>query len=245
MRGKASEVVEATSRRRVNLCCLQETRLKTNLKFIAGRDSRYQYFGCGNDEGTCGEGILLAENWWEKVFEVIRVSDRIILIRVVVGSVRFVFVSVYASQANLSENVKEQFYYAFQSTIARVSASEQLIIIGDWNDHIGPQSNAFENVHGGQALGKRNHEGEGLLEFAVANELVVDNSWFKKKFVEEKKIVGEKCATQHKLVVGDFKVYTHFHPKRRFVPRTKTPKLREFGNHVKFSQCINPRKRNW
>ena len=112
----------------------------------------------------------------------IRVSDRIILIRVVVGSVRFVFLSVYASQANLSENVKEQFYYAFQSTIARVSASEQLIIIGDWNDHIGPQSNAFENVHGGQALGKRNHKGEGLLEFAVANELVVDNSWFKKKF---------------------------------------------------------------
>ena len=103
MRGKASEVVETISRRRVDLCCLQETRWKTNLKLIAGRVSRYKYFGCGNDEGTCGEGILLAENWWEKVFEVIRVSDRIILIRMVVGSVVFVFVSVYAPQANLSE----------------------------------------------------------------------------------------------------------------------------------------------
>ena len=29
---------------------------------------------------------------------------------------------------------------------------------------------------------KKNHEGERLLEFAVANELVVGNSWFKKKF---------------------------------------------------------------
>ena len=77
MRGKASEVVKTMSRRRVNLCCLQE---KTNLKLIAGRDSRYKYFGCGNDEGTCGVGILLAEKWWEKVFEVIRVSDRIIFI---------------------------------------------------------------------------------------------------------------------------------------------------------------------
>ena len=72
MRGKASEVVETMSRRRVDLCCLQETRWKTNLKLIAGRDSRYKYFGCGNDEGTCGVGILLAEKWWEKVFEVIR-----------------------------------------------------------------------------------------------------------------------------------------------------------------------------
>ena len=48
------------------------------------------------------------------MFEVIRVSDRIILIRMVVGSVAFVFVSVYAPQANLSESVKDQFYYALQ-----------------------------------------------------------------------------------------------------------------------------------
>ena len=93
MRGKASEVGETMSKRRVDLCCLQETRWKTNLKLIAGRDFRYKYFGCGNDEGTCGVGILLAEKWWEKVFEVIRVSDRIILIRMVIGSVVFAFVS--------------------------------------------------------------------------------------------------------------------------------------------------------
>ena len=71
MRSKASEVVETMSRRRVDLCCLQKTRWKTNPKLIADRDSRYKYFGCGNDEGTCGVGILLAEKWWEKVFEVI------------------------------------------------------------------------------------------------------------------------------------------------------------------------------
>ena len=137
MRGKASEVVETMSRRRVDLCCLQETRWKTNLKLIAGKVFRYKYFGCGNDEGTRGVGILLAGKWWEKVFEVIRVSDRIILILMVVKSVMFVFVSVYAPQANLSESVKDQFYYALQSTIARVSFSKQLIICGDWNRHIG------------------------------------------------------------------------------------------------------------
>ena len=113
MSGKASEVVETMSRRRVDLWCLQETRWKTSLKLIAGRDSRYKYFGCGNDEGTCGVGILLAEKclkclesqiesfsfkWW---------LDQLCL-----------FLCVYASQANLSESVKDQFYYALQSTIA-------------------------------------------------------------------------------------------------------------------------------
>ena len=115
-------------------------------------ETRYKYFDCGTDEGTCDVGILLAEKWWEKE---IRVSDRIILIQMTVGSVVFVFVSVYAPQANLSESVKDQFYYALQSTIARVSSSEQLIISGDWNGHIGSHSTAFEDVHGGQALEKK------------------------------------------------------------------------------------------
>ena len=172
----------------------------------------------------------------------------------VVGSVVFVIVGVYPPQANLSESAKEQFYHVLQSTIARVSSSEQLIISGDWNGYIGSNSTAFEDVHGGQALGKRNHKGERLLEFAVANELVVGNSWFKKKFEhlvtyqsedcktqidyilykrsfrkmvsKVKVIVGKECATQHRLVVGDFKVCTHAHPKSRFVPRTKVWKLK-------------------
>ena len=97
MREKASEVMEYMSRKRVDPCCLQKTRGKTNLKLIADRDSRYMYFGCGNDEGTCGVGILLAVKWWEKVFEVIKVSDRIILIQMVVGSVVFVFVCLCTS----------------------------------------------------------------------------------------------------------------------------------------------------
>ena len=222
-----------------------------------------------NDEGTCGIRILLAEKWWEKVFEVIRVSDRIILLRMVVGSVMFNFVSVYAPQANFSESVKDQSYYALQSTIARVSSMEQLIISGDWNGHIGSCSTAFEDVYGGQALGrKKNHESEKLLEFAVANELVVGNSWFKKKFEHlvkyqsgdceiqtdyilykrsfrkivsnVKVIVGEECATQHKLVVSDFKVCTHSHPKSKFVPCTKVWKLRDFGNQVEIFNFFYP-----
>ena len=54
-----------------------------------------------------------------------------------------------------------------------------------------------------------------------------------------KVIVGEKCATQYRLVVGGFKVCTHAHPKRRFVPRTKVWKLKDFGNQVEFSNFFN------
>ena len=108
MKGKASEVVETASRRGVDLCCLQETRWKMEgVKQIVGKDSRYKLFWSGNDNATGDVGVLLAEEWWEKVFEVVRVSDRIILIRMTIGKTVFVFVCVYAPQANLSEFEKD------------------------------------------------------------------------------------------------------------------------------------------
>ena len=39
----------------------------------------------GNDKGTAGVGVFVAEEWIEKVFEVQRVSDRIILVKIIVG----------------------------------------------------------------------------------------------------------------------------------------------------------------
>ena len=72
MKQKASEVVETVSRRRVDLCCFQETRWKMEgVKQIVGKDSRFKLFWSGNDKGTGGVGVLLAEEWWEKVFEVV------------------------------------------------------------------------------------------------------------------------------------------------------------------------------
>ena len=53
MKQKASEVVETVSRRRVELCCLQETRWKMEgVKQIVGKDSCFKLFWSGNDKGT-------------------------------------------------------------------------------------------------------------------------------------------------------------------------------------------------
>ena len=94
----------------------------------------------------------------------------------------------------------------------------------------------FEEVHGGLAIGKRNAEGERILEFAFANDPLVGNTWFKKKqqnlvtyqsgvaattqvdFIlyrrsfrkqvsNVKVIIGEQGTSQHRLLIGDFKVY--------------------------------------
>ena len=87
-------------------------------------------------------------------------------------------------------------------------------------------------MHGGLEIGKINADLERVLEFPVANNLVVANSWFKKrsehlvtyqsglystqidymlcrgrllKYVTNVKVItGEESASQHELVVASF-----------------------------------------
>ena len=57
--------------------------------------------------GQGGADFLLAEKWVDKVFDVLRISDRIILIRLVIGKVVLTFLSVYAPQVGLQEAKKD------------------------------------------------------------------------------------------------------------------------------------------
>ena len=54
-------------------------------RIIKGKDTRFKLYWSGNDKGTAGVGVFVAEEWIEKVFEVQRVSDRILLVKLIVG----------------------------------------------------------------------------------------------------------------------------------------------------------------
>ena len=82
MRGRSGEVVETMSRRHIDICSLQETRWKGgSARKLTGKDSVYKFLWSGNNQGTAGVGFLLAEKWINSVFEVRRVSDRIMYSR--------------------------------------------------------------------------------------------------------------------------------------------------------------------
>ena len=111
LRGRVCEVVETLSRRKVDVCCIQETRYRGgSCRTIKGKDTRYKLYWSGNDKGTAGVGVFVAEEFTEKVFEVQRVSDRIILVKLIVGQRVVTFLSVYAPQSGLSDEVKDLFF---------------------------------------------------------------------------------------------------------------------------------------
>ena len=58
LRGRVCEVVETLSHRKVDVCCIQETRyLVANGGIIKGKDTRYKLYWSGN-KGTAGVGVF-------------------------------------------------------------------------------------------------------------------------------------------------------------------------------------------
>ena len=58
LKGRVCEVVETLSRRKVDLCCVQETRYRGgHCRIITGKDSWYKLFWSGNNKGTAGVSV--------------------------------------------------------------------------------------------------------------------------------------------------------------------------------------------
>ena len=180
LRGRVCEVVETLSHRKVDVCCIQETRYcGGNCHTIKSKDTRFKLYWSGNDKGTAGLVVFVAEEWIEKVFEVQRVSDRIILVKLIVGQRVVTFLSVYAPQSGLSDEVKDLFFDQMHAVTTRIPASEFLIPCGDWNSHVGHAGTRYREMHGRMGYGRLEPdvEDERILEYALAFDLLLGNTF--------------------------------------------------------------------
>jgi hypothetical protein len=62
-----------------------------------------------------------------------------------------------------------------------VSISEKLFIEGDFNMHVGSTRVGFDVIYGGFGYGSRNKEGDGILNFVLAYDLIIANTLFRKR----------------------------------------------------------------
>jgi hypothetical protein len=124
-----------------------------------------------------------------------------------------------------------------------VSISQKLFIGGDLNGHVGSTRVGFDEVHEDFGYGSRNQEGEGVLNFALAYDLIVANTLFRNRVfhlatfcsgqycrqidfvlarIENRpacldcKMIHRECVVpQHKLVVADFHFRVCFQRSKR------------------------------
>ncbi|XP_071688345.1 uncharacterized protein [Rutidosis leptorrhynchoides] len=101
-------------------------------------------------------------------------------VRLVIQEVTYTVISAYAPHAGLGEAEKRYFWESLDEVVRMCPPDHRLLIGGDLNGHIGTDVEGYTRVHGGFGYGVRNAEGCSILKFAVAHELVVANSFFRK-----------------------------------------------------------------
>ena len=248
--GKLRELADTAIRRCVNILCVQETKWKGQ-KAKEVENTGFKLWYTGTVANKNGVGILIDKSLKNGVVDVKRLGGRIILVKLVVGDLVFNVISAYAPQVGHDESTKRQFWDDLDSLVRAVPTNEKLFIGGDLNNHVGLSNAGYEVAHGGFGYGSRNKEGEEVLDFAIAYNLMVANTFFRKvtfcsghhasqiDFIltrrEDKRtcldckvIPGECVVSQHKLMVADF----HFRLRTRRdkqvkAVRTKWWKLKE------------------
>jgi len=89
------------------------------------------------------------------VVEVRRKSDRIMAIKVVMGSEILNVVSVYPPQIGLPDDIKMQFWEDLDMVIQDAPRSEKLFIGRDFNGYIGVEADGYDTAHGGFDYGEK------------------------------------------------------------------------------------------
>ena len=247
MTGKAMEIADVLRRRKVDITCVQEVKLKGSKARNVGHG--YNFFYHGDTSNRNGVGIILREERTNDILEISRISDRIILLKLACPNTKEVttIISAYAPQQGLPELEKDQFYEQLE-TVTR--QAETVIIGGDLNGHVG-MGGRESTSHGNTGLGERNEEGDRVVEFANTFDLVIANTWFTKTrshlitfksgnsesqidyiltnrrslkdIINCKTIPGEAVVSQHRLVVMDLRTRTQ---KKRQYQRVNEVKIK-------------------
>ena len=174
---RGTEACEELRKRKVDVCCLQEVRWRSEgARFIGVKGRRYKLWWCGNDDKTASVGILVNEELCENVVEVRRRCDRVTAIGLVFGEEMVRVICAYAPQSGKPDSEKERFYEEMAREWSMANANEMVLGLGDFNGHVGKFAEGFEGIHDGYGIGKRNVEGRMLLHICVQKELCFANT---------------------------------------------------------------------
>ena len=114
----------------------------------------YKFFWMGWAKEIHGLGWLVADRWIDKVLEVKRVNERLMVVIVIVGRTVLNLISVYVPQAERHRPENKEFFTLLGKIASEIDDGEKLLICGDLNRHVGAGDEGFKSVHGGLGLVK-------------------------------------------------------------------------------------------
>ena len=146
--------------------------------------------------------------------------------------------------------MKETFWMDLDQTVEKIPKNERIVVGEDLNGHVEGNNEECMGRHG---LGKRNNEGQAVMDFAKRRELAITNTYFVKKpahrvtyssggrssqvdyimvrrrkiqeVVDTKVVVAESVAKHFRIVVSAIIIWTKWRKAAKLMKRIKWWKL--------------------
>ena len=144
--------------------------------------------------------LLLSEWMGNKVVEWKEVSSRLIWVRVRMGRECWAFVSAYGLGCERSEEERDEFWNDLTRCVDGLSTRNYVVVLGDLNARVG--DGGVEGVVVKYEVPGENESGERLLDMCVEQELVIGNSFFKKKGINKYTWIRVANGSDRKSING-------------------------------------------
>jgi len=171
--GKLENIKREMSRMKMNVLGMSECRWKDAGDFIS---DGFRVIHSGSEGGQKGVAVVLDKGTGERVKKVVQHSDRLILVRMSAEPVDVVVIQVYMPTTSADDEEIELMYEQIEGLVRNEKATDQILIMGDFNAVVGEGGEGKEiGAHG---LGKRNDRGQTLVDFCKRMGMMVTNTWF-------------------------------------------------------------------
>lgn len=250
--GSWSSLAMECEKWKLDVIAVQETLSSITTPFTA---RNFRFFNVPAKDGRGGVAMGVHRKWWNAVVGWRLISNRLMWLKF--NSIRgpLTFLNAYAPQQAESTEVKDNFYCELAEVYDTV-ASNSLVMLGDYNAHVGCDTNKWPNVVGRFNLPGINSNGERLLTFCQSRSLRVLNTYFQHKLA--KKITWQNAVyksaidfiissstlqsgftnvvvkstaafnTDHHLVLGNLKIPMPIRPRNNGCQRLDETKMNNY-----------------
>lgn len=210
LNGKKKELIEMAQEYKLDILGLAETKQKGS--GIEDLDDGWKLFYVGVDASAhsqAGVGILISPQLMSKVVKRVHISSRVIIVRLTLPEEKILaIVQVYGPN---TDSEYGDFLLKLEDGLSKLSPTDSVILMGDFNAHVGSDHHAWSNVIGEYGDPDVNKSGEKLLDFCESNSLSIMNTFFehsdRHKYTWYRESTNQKSLIDFIVVSQDLRRY--------------------------------------
>ncbi|XP_063630347.1 uncharacterized protein LOC134801658 [Cydia splendana] len=128
-----------------------------------------------------GVGFMIKSTLKKAIEEFLAISERIAILNITLPGHKTPtsILQIYAPTEVASNDIKEKFYKDLKYALDK--SHKNIILMGDFNSQLGTRKKNEDNILGPYSTGKRNNNGQRLIDLALEYNLHIMNSVYKKK----------------------------------------------------------------